>query len=152
MAARIRVFLEPSALFAGLWSEAGGARLLLRLGEAGAIQIVLSQQVLNELDVVLRRKAPHLLPTLALMLDRLQTEVSAPGSAEQYQACLEWTGHPGDARILADAWQAGVSELVSLNQKHILNHPELAAALSYAIGTPGDFIQKFRDALQKENE
>ncbi len=152
MAAQIRVFLDTSALFAGLWSEAGGARLLLRLGEAGAIQIVLSQQVLNELDDVLRRKAPHLLPTLALLLDRLQAEIGAPGSAEQYQACLEWTGHPGDARILADAWQAGVTELVSLNQKHILNRPELAAALPYAIGTPGDFIQKFRHALQEVDD
>ena len=151
MAARIRVFLDTSALFAGLWSEMGGARLLLRLGEAGALQIVLSQQVLNELDNVLRRKAPHLLPGLARLLDRLQVEIASPGSAEQYQRCLALTGHPGDAHILADAWQAGVSDLVSLNQKHILNHPEFATTLPYAVGTPGDFVQKFRDALQRAN-
>jgi len=149
MAAARRVFFDASALFAGIWSESGGARLILQLGEAGALQIVISQQVLNELDDALRRKAPNLLPTLALLLDRLQAEVSGPGSAEHYQACLALSGHPGDAHILADAWQAGVAYLVSLNQKHILNHPELTAVLPDRIGTPGDFLEYFRDSLDE---
>jgi predicted nucleic acid-binding protein len=146
---RLRVFLDTSALFAGIWSESGGARLILRLGEAGALQIVLSQQVLYELDDALHRKAPHLLPTLALLLNRIQAEIAGPGSAEQYAACLALAGHPGDARILADAWQAGVSYLVGLNQKHILNHPEYTRGLPYGIGSPGDFVQKFRDLLNE---
>lgn len=148
MAEKRRIFLDTSALFAGLWSESGGGRLILRLGEAGALQIVVSQQVLEELDEVLRRKAPHLLAALARLLDRLQVEVAKPGDPGAYAACLALTGHAGDARILADAWQAGVSYLVSLNQKHILNRPELAEGLPYEIGTPGDFIQSFRETYQ----
>lgn len=140
-----RIFLDTSALFAGIWSQSGGSRLILRLGEAGAVQIVLSQQVLNELDEVLRRKAPHLLPLLARLLDRAQVEIAPPGNDDQYQVCLALCAHPGDARILADAWQAGVETLVSLNQKHILNQPELARQLPYRIETPGDFIQRLRE-------
>lgn len=151
MGAKLRIFLDTSALFAGIWSESGGARLILRLGEAGALQIVLSQQVLNELDEALRRKAPHLLPTLALLLDRVQAEIASPGSTEQYEACLALAGHPGDAHILADAWQADVTYLVSLNQKHILNQPEFGSLLPFEIGTPGDFLQKFRDLLETNN-
>jgi len=150
MAARLRIFLDTSALFSGIWSESGGARLILRLGEAGALQIVLSQQVLNELDSVLRRKAQHLLPILARLLDRIRAEIGAPGSDEHYQSCLALTSHPGDAHILADAWQAGVAHLVSLNQKHILDHPELAQTLPFTVGTPGDFIQRYRSTLQEE--
>lgn len=142
-----RLFLDTSALFAGIWSESGGARLILRLGEAGALKIVLSQQVLSEMDDILRRKADHMLPTLARLLDRTQAEITTPGSAERYQACLALTGHPGDAQILADAWQAEVDYLVSLNQKHIVNRPGFANRLPYEIGTPGDFIQKYRDTL-----
>jgi predicted nucleic acid-binding protein len=149
MVAKLRIYLDTSALFAGIWSESGGARLILRLGEAGAVQIVISQQVLNELDDTLRRKAAHLLPSLALLLDRVQAEVAGPGSAEQTSACLGLSGHPGEARILADAWQAGVTYLVSLNQKHPLNHPEFASSLPFEIGTPGDFLQKFRDSLEQ---
>jgi predicted nucleic acid-binding protein len=148
MAAAPRVFLDTSAVFAGIWSESGGARLLLRLGEAGALKIVLSRQVLDEMDAVLRRKAPHLLPTLAMLLDRIQVEIAPPGSAEKYQACLALCGHPGDARILADAWGAGVADLVSLNQKHILNHPEFNRQIPLRIGTPGDYIQMIAVWLQ----
>ena len=148
----VRVFLDTSALFAGLWSESGGARLILRLGEAGALQIVLSQQVLNELDDVLRRKAPHLLPTLALLLDRVQAEIAGPGCAEYYATCLALTGQPGDARILADAWQAQVTFLVSLNQKHILNQPIFNGVFPFDIGRPGDFLQKFQAALEAKQD
>jgi len=83
-----------------------------------------------------------------LLLDRVQAEIAGPGSAERYLACLALAGHPGDARILADAWQAGVAYLVSLNQKHILNHPEFTNLLPYEIGAPGDFLQKFRESLE----
>lgn len=144
-----RVFLDTSALFAGIWSESGGARLILRLGEAGALQIVVSQQVLNELDDVLRRKAPHLLPPLARLLDHMRAEVTSPGDAEKKQSCLKITGHSGDAQILADAWQAKVDYLVSLDQKHILNHPEFSQVLPYKIGTPGDFLQVYLDSLKQ---
>jgi predicted nucleic acid-binding protein len=151
MAAKTRVFLDTSALFAGIWSESGGARLILRLGEVGAVQIVISRQVLRELDDALQRKAPALLPALALLLDRAQVEVTDPGSAQQYDACLALTGHPGDARILADAGQdagqAGVNYLVSLDQKHILAIPQDNHPFPYEIGTPGDFLGKFRASL-----
>lgn len=151
MDARRRIFLDTSALFAGIWSESGGARLILRLGEAGALQIVISQQVLSEMEDALRRKAPHLLPTLARLLDRVQVEIGEPGSLERYNTCLDLAGQAGDARILADAWQAGASYLVSLNQKHILAHPEYSHILPYEIGTPGDFVHKFRELLDRNN-
>ena len=38
MATELRVFLDASALFAAVYSETGGARLLFKLGEAGAIE------------------------------------------------------------------------------------------------------------------
>lgn len=140
-----RIFLDTSALFAGIWSASGGARLILNLGEAGALQIVISQQVLHELDDLLNRKAPAALPALARLLDRIQVEIAPPGSQAYYEQCLAYTRHPGDARILSDAWGAGVEYLVSLNQKHILNNPDLRSFLPFSIGTPGDFIQLYRD-------
>ena len=140
-----RIFLDTSAIFTGIWSAIGGARLILNLGEAGALQVVISQQVLHELEDVLYRKAPAALVTLARLLDRIQVEIALPGSEAHYQQCLAWTEHPGDARVLADAWSAGVEYLVSLNQKHILNNPEVRSHLPFQVGTPGDFLQFYRD-------
>ena len=67
---RPRVFLDTSVLFASVWSEEGGSRLILKLGEAGAISISVGPWVLREAEAVLQRKAPHLRARLALLLDR----------------------------------------------------------------------------------
>ena len=68
MSPTTRAFLDTSALFAAIWSEEGGGRMLLRLGEAGAVQIVVSRQVLAELERAIRSKAPHALGSLAVLL------------------------------------------------------------------------------------
>ena len=49
MPARVRAFLDTNALFAGIWSVEGGARMILKLGEAGAIRLLVSSQVLSML-------------------------------------------------------------------------------------------------------
>ena len=53
------IFLDTSALFSGIWSATGGARMLLKLGEAQAIKLSVCSQVLTEIEGVLRRKAPQ---------------------------------------------------------------------------------------------
>jgi len=81
MPANPRVFLDTSALFAGIWSPEGGARLLLKLGESGAIQLVINRQVLLEIENTLRAKAPSHIGALVLLLDRSQIEIAAQDRA-----------------------------------------------------------------------
>ena len=57
MTAKPDLFLDTSALFAAIWSTAGGGRMFLKLGEADAVQLWVSSQVLTELENVLRCKA-----------------------------------------------------------------------------------------------
>ncbi len=82
--------------------------MILKLGEAGAVHILLSSQVLEEIEDVLRRKAPDQLPGLALLLDRAMVEVVNPASGELKRRCLEIIRHSGDAQILADAWESAL--------------------------------------------
>lgn len=56
MAERIRAFLDTSALFAAVWSDQGGARMILKLGEAGAVTLRVSPQVIKEAEGALKRK------------------------------------------------------------------------------------------------
>ena len=140
-----RVFLDTSALFTALWSEAGGGRMILKLGEAGAVQIEVSPQVLAEMDGVLRRKYPQGLAVLALILDHAQVRVAeAAPDQELIDQCLELTHHPGDARILADAWSLEPDYLVTLDREHFLDNENLCAAVPFVIGTPGDFLAWLR--------
>ena len=145
MAARISVFLDTSALFAGIWSSEGGARMILRLGEARAIRLQVSPQVLDEIEGVLRRKSPDMLGLLALLLDRSRIEVVPVSSQEGLEQSRSLTNHVGDAQILAAAWAAAVDYFVTLDRVHFLDNPGMRAAVPFPLGTPGDFLIWYRE-------
>ncbi|MEW5989508.1 MAG: PIN domain-containing protein [Chloroflexota bacterium] len=142
------VFLDTSALFAGVWSTTGGGRLILKLGEAGIVRLLVSSLVLKELEKTLLAKAPHLLGASTLLMDMSHIEITLPPLTEVVQRCQAFTTHPGDAEVLAAAWAADVDYFVTLDQKHFLNNLTLGAAAPFIIGTPGDFITWYRGRYQ----
>ena len=144
---RVRVFLDTSALFAGVWSALGGARMILKLGEAGAIQLLISPHVLTEVEGALRRKAPEILDLLRLLLTRSQVEIVPVPSPDAVRASFELTRHTGDAQVLAAAWQTGTNYLVTLDHEHFLDNAPLRNAMPFPIGTPGDFLAWYREQL-----
>jgi predicted nucleic acid-binding protein len=144
---RTRLFLDTSALFAGIWSAEGGARMLLRLGEAEAVQLLVSSQVLEEIEAVIRRKAEHYLPTLAVMLDRSRASVVPSAPVEVLERCRFLVPHAGDAHILADAWYNEANYLVTLDRAHFLDVSGLARQLPFPLGTPGDCLPWYRRQL-----
>jgi predicted nucleic acid-binding protein len=144
MATRVSAFLDTSALFAGIWSAEGGARMLLKLGETGAIRLLVSSHVLDEIERVLRRKAPDTLGQLAMILDRASVEVAPPPPAAVIRESQALISHPGDAQVLAAAWTARVDYLVTLDRQHFLNNLALRKALPFPVGTPGDFLAWYR--------
>ncbi len=145
-----RAFLDTSALFAAIWSEEGGGRMVLRLGEAGAIQIVVGRQVLAELERTLRSKAPHALASLAVLLDQLRVEVSPEPGQEVLATCGALVGHPGDAKILAAAIASQADYLVTLDRQHFLDNAKMRQAVPFVVGTPGDFLAWFRGRIAGE--
>ncbi len=144
MPTRVKAFLGTSALFAGIWSAEGGARVILKLGEVGAIQLLVSSQVLIELEGALRRKAPDLLGLLAVLLERSGVEVTPAPTPELVQQSRALIAHPGDAQILAAAWIAGTDYLVTLDRQHFLDNERLKEGVSFPVGTPGDFLAWYR--------
>lgn len=141
------IFLDTSALFAGIWSPTGGARVLLKLGEAGVIRLLVSSQVLNEIDNVLHRKSPELLGALALILNQSQITIATMIAAEHMTICQTLISYPADAAIVAAAWSANVNYFVTLDRQHILDNPPLHTAVPFPIGTPGDCLTWYRSRL-----
>ena len=109
--------ISPSATHAGIWSSEGGGRQLLLLGEWDAVQIVVSSDVTQELEDVIRRKVADLLPTLALLLHQVNVEICAPPSPNDIQKFNTFVGHLGNAKIAAAARgpRAGFLVTVDLN-------------------------------------
>ncbi|NPA91738.1 MAG: PIN domain-containing protein [Chloroflexi bacterium] len=145
MAGKVRVFLDTSALFAGIWSEKGGARAILKLGEIAAICLLVSPQVIAEIDAVLRRKAPHLLGLLAVLLDAANVEIVSQPSEEAQKRATDLVTHPGDAFVLAAALDARPDYFVTLDRVHFLDNDRLSQAVPFPVGTPGDFLAWWRE-------
>jgi predicted nucleic acid-binding protein len=143
----IRVFLDTSALFAGIWSEIGGARLIIKLGEAGALAILVSPRVLIELEGAVRKKAPDLIPMLAILLERTEMEIVQEGDAIHSVETSELISHPADAAILRAAASAEVDYFITLDREHFLGNQKLRDALPFPLGTPGDFLTWYRNSL-----
>jgi predicted nucleic acid-binding protein len=148
MAAEPRVFLDTSVLFAAVLSETGGSRLILKLGESGAVGLWVGSRVLKEAEAVLNRKAAQSKSTFALLLDQAEVSVGpSPDQAALSQARAVVT-YPSDAHILGEALAAEVDYLVSLDRKHLVGNPR-ASDLPFPIGAPGDFLAWVREHLQK---
>jgi predicted nucleic acid-binding protein len=147
---KIRVFLDASALVAAIWSEEGGARLIMKLGEDKRIQILVSHDVLRETDSVFRRKKPAALPWMSLLLERSHSEPVANPSEGMIEQCQQLTGYMPDAHVLAAAWEAGVDYFVTLDRVHFLSNDVLRNTVPFRVGTPGDFISWYREHLIAE--
>jgi predicted nucleic acid-binding protein len=146
--AETRAFLDTSVLFAAVWSESGGSRLILKLGEAEAVSLWAGPSVLREADAVLKRKAPESRPHMALLLDRAQVRVGPEAGTEAMALARTAVDYVPDAQVLAEALETGVDYFVSLDREHLVGNPR-TETLPFAVGTPGDFLEWYRQQLRE---
>lgn len=144
------IFLDTSALFAGIWSPSGGARAILQLGEARLVSIVVSRQVLAEIEEVVREKLPERLADVLLILDACVARVVKRPSPRALTQARQFVSYEADARILAAAMTARVAFFVTLDRKHFLSNDAPRSAMPFRLGTPGDFLHWYRDRQTAE--
>lgn len=65
---KVNIFLDSSALIAGIISETGAAHVLLQLGETEDILLIISEMVVNPTKRSIARKSPD-------NLDDVQKEI-----------------------------------------------------------------------------
>jgi predicted nucleic acid-binding protein len=142
-----RVFLDTSALLAGLASPWGAGNAILALAEAGLLTLVVSEQVLVEAERNLQEKLPKAVPEYERFLKACPLErISDPATGDVAKA--RGMIHAKDASILAAAKNSQVDYLVTLNRKHFLDDPEVALTSGLRIGAPGDFLAWLREQLE----
>ncbi len=141
------VFLDTSALFAGIWSAAGGARMLLKLGEARIVKLHVSSLILTEIEAVLRRKSPESLGNLALLLDRSRIRMTPEPSAAHLRRCAGLVDYAPDAQVLAAAWTAVIDYFVTLDRRHFLHNQVMQTVVPFPVGTPGDCLAWYRKRI-----
>ncbi|MEW5873017.1 MAG: PIN domain-containing protein [Chloroflexota bacterium] len=140
----LRIFLDTSVIFAAVLSESGGARVLFKLGEAGALQLIVGSSVFRESEQVVRRKAPASLPKLAYLLESGMVEIATRPSDEFFEQARAMVVYEPDAYVLAEAMAAEPDWFITHDKAHFLN-TNLDSRLTIRIGTPGDLIQALED-------
>jgi predicted nucleic acid-binding protein len=144
---KIKVFLDSSALIAGVISSSGAARVLLVMSETGQIEIFISEHVITESERSLARKVPHALPEFRQSIRDTQPRILRNPTQQEIRNHLYLIGDPGDVPILLAAMKAKVDYLVTHNRKHFLDDPTVAEKTGLKIGTPGDVLACLRENL-----
>ncbi len=141
---KINLFLDSSALFAGIVSSTGAARALLLLSESDQIIITISEQVVAETERAIARKVPKALADLrkTILASKAQI-VHAPTTAE-VNANLQLISHQSDVPILVAAMKAEVDYLVTHNRIHFIDDISVAEKSGLRIGSPGDALARVR--------
>lgn len=142
---RWKVFLDTSALIAGIVSTIGAAREVLRLCEAGVVEPLVSRQVLTEADRNLSEKLPVLVQDYRSFIQRMSpTLVDEPSKKAVGEAAQ--VIHHKDAPILAAAISGEADYLITWNTKHF-HKPSVMTTVRFKIMTPGEFLKEFRRFL-----
>ena len=146
------LFLDSSALFAGVVSPDGAARALLLLAETGLVTITVSEQVVAETERAVARKIPQALAYYREALRGTGLRIVRDPSSEDVEACRDIVAHQADIPIVVAAMRAEVDYLVTFNRRHFIDDPGVAARSGLRIGTPGDALAWTRGQLGREGE
>ena len=146
------LFLDSSALFAGVVSAHGAARALLSLGEAGLVTVTVSEQVVAETERAVARKVPRALGHYREVLRSSGLRIVRDPAPEEVQAHQGIVAHRADVPIVVAAMKARVDYLVSFDRRHFVGDPGVADRSGLRIGTPGDALAWVRERLMREEE
>lgn len=144
---KVNIFLDSSALIAGIISETGAAHVLLQLGETEDITLTISEVVFNETIRSIARKYPDNLQDVQKEIQTSKIQILPDPTYEEIQASLYLMDDPDDVPILLTAIKARVDYLATHDHKHFLNDPLVAERSGVRIGTPGDVLAWIRETL-----
>jgi len=137
-----RIFFDTSVYIAALLSPKGAAGELVRLSEAGILQMVVSQEVIIEADRVLTIKFPELVQESRRLWRHLAPEIAADPTTNQVKPFLERLPK-ADAFILCSAHLAKVSAFVTWNTRDFMGQ-HIVSLVDFPIVVPADGLKLFR--------
>ncbi len=116
-----RVFVDANVLIAGPHSRSGASRAVLMLAEVRLIKLVVSRQILDEVERNIRAKLPGAMKVLVEILALLELEIVDDPERAEWEAFLEVIEEK-DAPILAAAVAAKIDRFITLNTKDFTAH------------------------------
>lgn len=141
-----RIFFDTSVYIAALLSPKGAAGELIRLAEARAITMVVSDRVIIESDEVLSAKFPTLIQESRKLWKSLGPEIAAEPT-KQKLAPFRKVLPNADAAIIATAQGAQLDAFVTWNTRDFMK-PEIKKLVDFPIVLPGECLELFRQWIE----
>lgn len=134
-----RIFLDTSALLSGLNSPSGASGLIISLFKLGKVILIISPEVILEVERNIENKFPHLkIPFLDLISHHPSTTLQITPEELAYSFQLLPTE---DAPIVAGGIKAKADYLITLDKKF---KNQARDKVKLIILLPGEFVQKYR--------
>ncbi len=140
MPRKLRVFLDTSAILAGLNSPTGAAGFILAACFSHRLIPVISPQVIEEAERNIPLKFPKLGDAWTSFL-LIPSEIAPVPSLKEIRAAYRLLP-TSDAPILASAIKAKPDALVTWNTKDFLRK-EVISAVPFPILIPQEFLERF---------
>ncbi|MBI4127788.1 MAG: PIN domain-containing protein [Parcubacteria group bacterium] len=144
MPERLRIFLDTSAIIAGLNSPNGAAGKILAACFSHRIIPIISPQIIEEAERNISSKFPQLAAAWTLFMIIPPEIASTPSRREIWNAYKILP--TDDAPILASAILAKPKALITWNTRDFLRE-SVQSAVAFPILVPGEFIAQFRKYL-----
>ena len=141
-----KVFLDTSALIAGVASSRGAARALLQLAEIGLLEVIVSRQVIVEADRNIEEKLPEMLNEYREFIELLAPVLIDDPRQKDVERFLKVINYD-DAPILASAVGSGADFLITWDRKHFIGK-NIHTHSNLKIVTPGEFLKYFRKYIE----
>ena len=139
---RPRVFLDTNVIFSALYSPTGPPADILRLHIDGKIQIVVSQQVLEELARTIAAKLPTAAAAVQTLLLKAPPEV-VPDPPPRIVKSWARLVDPVDAPVIAAASEAGADYFVT-GDEGFLGKASQIAKRGITVLPPRQFVEKLK--------
>jgi predicted nucleic acid-binding protein len=121
--------------------------VIIRFGLQNKVRLIVSPDVLDEIERNLTKKAPQTLSLFQTFLNVVEFEITPDPSPEAVQAVAEYVAAK-DAVVVAAAILVKPDYLVTYDRKHLLEPSEVAAQSGLRIVTPDVVVQ----AIQAQDE
>lgn len=142
---RPKVFLDSCALLSAAFTKKADdspARRLLRRGEIGLVDLRVSNEVLHDVDYVIRQRNAALLPTFAVLVHSAGITVTGDPLRSTVHMCQGMTGYLPDARVLAAAVECDADLFVTTDKEHFIGNPLIGPPeVKAKVKTPSEALE-----------
>ena len=150
-----RLFWDSSAIITAIFSRKphSEARQILQLGDLGFVDMRYCRDIVQDVQFVVNKYRPDLMPELALTLDSANfAGESAQPAPETVDACFELTAYRPDARVLACAIECDADIFVTTDKQHFVGNPLIGPPQTrLRVMTPHEALEWVQEELRRRS-